>query len=236
MNKYQKLNNLSVLLYQRNLVAEAALVGNIGYELYKEAGIIDAAGAAFKAVIDNPDVIDNISLAIKLAAGVAAIVGVSTGVGAAAGGALATGLMRASTGLDVVAAAGYYRKGEMRNCIMSSISAVLSFPSGILKKVIGYFLSENFISLVLKYKQLKRNSDTAWLLGSQISEFIERLAPALFDGLISIINGIISRISPMASAIAASVGKSADKITEDIATELKKLSSELSVAAAGVAI
>lgn len=231
MNKYQKLNNLSVSLYQRNLVAEAALVGNINYELYKEAGIIDAARTAFKAVIDNPDTIDNISLAIKLAAVIAAIVGISTGAGAAAGGALATGLMRASSGLDVVAAAGYYRAGQMRNCIMSSISAVLSFPSGILRKIIGYFLSENFINLLLKYKQLKKNHDTAWLFGYQISEFIEKIAPAIFDGLISIINGIISRITPIASAISTSVGVASDRITKDIGAELQKLSSELSAAA-----
>jgi hypothetical protein len=231
MNKYQKLNNLSALLYQRNLVAEAALVGNLGYELYKEAGIMDAAGTAFKAIIDSPETIDNISLAIKLAAVISALVGVSTGAGAAAGASLATGLMRASSALDVAAAAGYYSKGQIRSCIMSTISAVLSFPSGMLQKTLAYFLSEDFVNLILKYKQLKRNSDTAWLLGSQISGFIEKMAPALFDGLVSIINGIISRITPIASAIATRVGKSADQVAKDIGAELQRLSSDLSAVA-----
>lgn len=228
MNELKKLESLSTFLYKKNLVTEAALVGHLYNDFHKEAGVMDAALEAFNQVMNNPEIIDNISMGIKLASAISMLVGVSTGAGAAAGVGIGQALMKASSGLDIVAAAGYYKNNQIRKCLMNILSAILSFPSAWLSKITTFLLSEDFVSMILKYKQLKRNHDTASLLAAQISEYIEKTVPTIMDGLIAILDGLMSAIIPVAKSVAQITGQSSQQVAENIGAELKQLSASLS--------
>lgn len=227
MNKFKKLEYLEIMLHEKNLVAEAALVGGLYDDFYKEAGIIDDGRKVVADILNNPDIIDNISTAVKVAAAISTLVGVSTGAGAAVGASIGASLMKASAGIDIAAAVGYYKNNRKRECAMSVISALLSVPSAWISKMTAFLLSEDFVNLILKYKQLKRNHDTAALLASQISEFAEKTVPVVIDGLVSILNGLLTVITPVIKSVATSAGVSVDKMASDIGAEITKLSAGL---------
>jgi hypothetical protein len=195
---------------------------------------IDKDKSLFLEMIDNPEVIENISLAIKLAALISAAAGASTGVGAAAGAGTAFALTRISSAADLAAAAGYYKNNQIRECLMNILSAVIVCPSSWISKVTSFLLSQTAIKIIVKYKVLKRNSQTAFLVAKGIVQTIEKSIPIVLDGLIKILNEILEGISFFAEAIASKTGVPASKVSKDIEGEIKVLSAGIAAISAEI--
>lgn len=195
---------------------------------------VDRDKSLFLEMIDNPEVMENISSAIKLAAVISAAVGASTGVGAAAGAGTALVLTRASSVADLAAAAGYYRNNQIRECLMSILSAVIVCPSSLISKVTNFLLSQTAIKIIVKYKVLKRNSQIAFLAAKGIVQFIEKSVPLILDGLIKILNEVLEGISLFAEEIASKTGVPASKVSKDIEGEIKALSAGIAAISAEI--
>ena len=216
-NKIAKLNRLHSELLRRSLVVEASLVADLQDNLYKEAGIIDDAYKLIEDIKNNPEIVESISLAMKLASALALV----TGYGAS----VAPIILKASTGVDIVAAAGYVAKGDWGRATLSIISAIISLPSNLVGKVYNLILSEKFVEFAIRFSRL--GHDKAWMGAAYISEFFRRSVPAIFDGLLNLVAYIGKALHQFAPTIAKMAGKAKDDVITGLSSYMKGMESEI---------
>jgi hypothetical protein len=216
-NKIAKLNRLHYQLAQRSLVIEASLVADLQDNLYKEAGIIDDAYKLIEDIKNNPEIVEYISLAMKLSAALA----LTTGYGAS----IAPMILKASSGADIIAAAGYVAKSNWLKATLSIISAILSLPSNLIGKIYNFILSEKFVDLAMRFTRL--GHDKAWISASYISDFFKRSVPAIFDGLLNLLGYIGKALHQFIPTIAKMAGKAKEDVIAGLGSYLKQMESDI---------
>ena len=219
----QRLIRLSSLLLENNLIIEASLVANLSSEIYKDAGITETISNIKDYLLSvDPEIIEYISLGIKISGALVSL----TGAGAAAGAAI----VKASSGTDIYAAILNYKNNNIFSAILNIISAIMSVPSGMLNKFYSFLFSESFVKLTSIFTKLSRgliNTDRSALIVVRLFEFFEKLLPAIFDGLITLIDMIKKQIISFSGPIAAQLMVKKDDVDKRLGAELSKMSGDI---------
>ena len=211
-SRARKLNRLSAQLYQRSLTIEASLVVNLENEIYKEAGITDD----IIKFVSDPQVMEYVSFGVKLAALIATLFPATAPAGPA--------ILKASSAIDYVAAAGHLKNGDIIKAVFSVMSAVLSAPPAVLEKFYIFMLSDRFVSFLMRFKSLGLNYDTAAM---KLFDFAKGTIPIIVDGILNIIQGIISSLRYFAPIIAKTAGITAEQVITQMTVVLNGMTSEI---------
>jgi len=215
----RKLNRLSAQLYQRSLTVEASLVLDLEGDIYKEAGLIDSAEKTLgelKTYFQDPDIMQNISLCIKVAGMIATLFPATAPAGPA--------IIKLTAGLDIAAAIGYFKAGDILNCIFSIISALVSVPSGQMSQIYGFMMSERFVTMLTRFKALGHTADTA---AFSLAYFVQTAVPTLIDCISNLISGLISAAEPFAARIAAALNLKKDDVFRQLTSVMTTMNTDI---------